>query len=69
MKRIQSSAAISSVELEKELTREEYAIVKQNASGQDQCNDSVYAVVDKTIKERQPTKVNRAVWLSTTLRV
>ena len=43
-----SSAAISSVKLEKELTRKEDAIVKQNASGQDQCNDSVYAVVDKT---------------------
>jgi len=59
-----SSAAISSVELEKELTRKEDAIVKQNASGQDQCNDSVYAVVDKTRKKRQPTKVNKAVWLS-----
>ena len=58
-----SSAAISSVELEKELTWED-AIVKQSASGQDQCSDSVYAVVDKTRKKRQPTKVNKAVWLS-----
>ena len=51
------SAAISSVGLEKELTRNEDAIVKQNASGQlDQCNDCVYAVVDKTMKKRQLTK-------------
>ena len=58
------SGAISSVGLEKELTRDEDAIVKQNASGQDQCNDYVYAVVDKTMKKRQPTKVNKAVSLS-----
>ena len=55
------SGAISSIGLEKELTRDENAIVKQNASGQDQCNDCVYAVVDKTMKKRQPTKVNNAV--------
>ena len=55
------SGAISSVGLDKELTRDEDAIVKQNASGQDQCNDCVYAVVDKTMKKRQPTKVNKAV--------
>ena len=53
------SAAISSAGLEKEpVTREEDAIVKQNASGQDQCSDCVYAVVDKTMKKLQPTKVN-----------
>ena len=45
--------------LEKELTRNEEAIVKQNASGQDQCNDCMYAVVDKTKKKRQPPKVNK----------
>ena len=45
--------------LEKELTRKEEAIVKQNASGQDQCNDCMYAVVDKTKKKRQPPKVNK----------
>jgi len=50
------SAAISSAGLEKELTRDEDAIVKQNASGQDQCIDCVYAVVDKTKKKRPPTK-------------
>ena len=33
------SAATSSAGLEKELTRDEHAIVKQNASGQDQCID------------------------------
>ena len=56
------SGAISSVGLEKELTRDEDATVKQNASGQlDQCNDYVYAVVDKTMKKHQPTKVNKAV--------
>ncbi|XP_015760621.1 PREDICTED: uncharacterized protein LOC107339811 isoform X2 [Acropora digitifera] len=50
------SAAISSVGLDEELTRDEDAIVKQNASGQDQCIDCVYAVVDKTKKKRPPTK-------------
>ncbi|XP_067019925.1 uncharacterized protein [Acropora muricata] len=52
------SAAIPSAGLEKELTRDEDAIVKQNASGQDidQCIDCVYAVVDKTKKKRPPTK-------------
>ena len=59
------SAAISSAGLEKEpVTREEDAIVNQNASGQDQCSDCVYAVVDKTMKKLQPTKVNIAVSLS-----
>ena len=43
------SVAISTVGLEKEFTRDEYAIVKQSASGQDQCNDCAYAVVDKTM--------------------
>ena len=52
---------MSSIGLEEELTRDEDAIVKQNASAQDQCNDCVYAVVDKTMKKRQPTKVNNAV--------
>ena len=61
------SAAISSARLEKELTRDEDAIVKQNVSGQDQCIDSVYAVVDKTRKKRQPTKVNKAVCLSSSI--
>ena len=45
--------------LEKELTRNEDSIVKQNASGQDQSNDCMYAVVDKTKKKRQPPKVNK----------
>ena len=54
------SAAISSARLEKELTRDEDAIVKQNVSGQDQCIDCVYAVVDKTKKKRPPTKVNKS---------
>ena len=59
------SAAISSVGLEKEsVTREQDAIVKQNASGQDQCNDCVYAVVDKTMKKRQAGKVSKTIWLS-----
>ena len=40
-------AAISSPGLEKELIRDEDAAVKQNASGQDQRNDSVYAVIDR----------------------
>ena len=54
------SAAISSAGLGKELTRDEDAMVKQNASGQDQCIDCVYAVVDKTKKKRPPTKVNKS---------
>ena len=56
------SAAISSAGLEKELTRDEDAIVKQNVSGQDidQCINCVYAVVDKTKKKRPPTKVNKS---------
>ena len=55
------SAAISTVGHVKEFTKDEDAIVKQTASGQDQCNDCVYAVVDKTLKKRQPAKVNTAV--------
>ena len=59
------SAAISSVGLEKEsVTREQDAIVKQNASGQDQCNDCVYAVVDKTMKKRQAANASKTIWLS-----
>ena len=56
------SAAISSAGLEKEITRDEDAIVKQNVSGQDidQCINCVYAVVDKTKKKRPPTKVNKS---------
>ena len=53
------SAAISSAGLEKELTRDEDVIVKQSASGQDQCIDCVYAVVDKTKKKRPPPTVNK----------
>ena len=61
MKGIVSSVRpISSAGLEKELTRDEDAIVKQNASGQGQCIDYVYAVVDKTKKKRPPTKVNKS---------
>ena len=59
-KNCKPSAAISSARLEKELTRDEDAIVKQNVSGQDQCIDSVYAVVDKTMKKRPPAKVNKS---------
>ena len=54
-----ASVGLSSSGLERELTRNEEAIVKKNASGQDQCNHSVYAVVDKTKKKRQPPKVNK----------
>ena len=54
------SADTSSSGLEKELTRDVGAIVKQNASGQDQCIDCVYAIVDKTMKKRPPTKVNKS---------
>ena len=60
-KNCKPSAAISSARLEKELTRDEDAIVKQNVSGQDQCIDCVYAVVDETLKKRQPTKMNEIV--------
>ena len=55
------SAAVSSAGLEKELNRDEDAMVKQNASGQDQCINCVYAVVDKTKKKRPPTKVIKVV--------
>ena len=55
------SAAMFSAGLEKELTRDEDAIVKQNASGQDQCIDCVYAIVDKNMKKIPPAKVNKAV--------
>ncbi|XP_067019317.1 uncharacterized protein [Acropora muricata] len=55
-KNCKPSAAISSARLEKELTRDEDAIVKQSVSGQDQCIDCVYAVVDKTKKKGPPTK-------------
>ncbi|XP_044176259.1 uncharacterized protein LOC114965011 isoform X2 [Acropora millepora] len=51
-----ASVGLSSPELEKELTRNKETIVKQNASGQDQGNDCVYAIVDKTKKKRQPPK-------------
>jgi len=53
------SAAVSSAGLE-ELNRDEDAMVKQNASEQDQCINCVYAVVDKTRKKRPPTKVNKS---------
>ena len=55
----EASVGLSSSGLEKELTRNEEAIVKKNASGQDQCNHCVYAVVDKTKEKRQPPKVNK----------
>ena len=55
------SAAISSAGLEKALTGDDDAIVRKNASGQDQCDNCLYAVVDKTMKKRQATKVNTAV--------
>ena len=54
----------SSVGLGKALTREDDTIVKQKASGQDHCDDCVYAVVEKTLRKRQPAKVNKAVWLN-----
>ena len=53
------SAAVSSAGLEKELNRDEDAMGKQNTSGQNQCINCVYAVVDKTKKKRPPTKVNK----------
>ena len=56
--RCKASVGLSSPQLEKELTRNKETIVKQNASGQDQCNDCLYAIVDKTKKKRQPPKVN-----------
>ena len=55
------SAAISSAGLEKALTGDDDAIVRKNASGQDQCDNCLYAVVDKTMKKRQAAKVNTAV--------
>ncbi|XP_074621657.1 uncharacterized protein LOC141880127 isoform X2 [Acropora palmata] len=51
-----ASVGLSSPELETELTRNKETIVKQNASGQDQYNDCMYAIVDKTKKKRQPPK-------------
>ena len=54
------SADTLSAGLEKELTRDEDAIVKQNASGQDQCIDCVYAIIDKTMKKLPPAKVNKS---------
>ena len=54
-----ASVGLSSSGLEKELTRNEEAILKQNAPGQHQCNNCVYAVVDKTKKKRQPPKVSK----------
>ena len=57
--RSKASVGLSSPELETELTRNKETIVKQNASGQDQCNDCVYAIVDKTKKKRRPPKVNK----------
>ena len=56
-----ASAIIFSTGLEKELTRDEDATVKQILPGQDQCDNCVYAVVDKTMKKRQATKVITAV--------
>ena len=57
--RCKASVGLSSPELETELTRNKETIVKENASGQDQCNDCVYAIVDKTKKKRKPPKVNK----------
>ena len=54
-----ASVDLSSSGLVKESTRSEEAILKQNAPGQDQCNNCVYAVVDKTKKKRQPPKVSK----------
>ena len=48
---------LSTVGHKKELTRNEEAIVKENASGQDQCNDCVYAAVDK--EKTTTPKVNK----------
>ena len=53
------SAASSSAGLEKEFTSED-AIVKQNASAQNQCVDCMYAIVDKTMKKLPPAKVNKS---------
>ena len=53
------SAATSSAGLEKEFPRED-AIVKQNASAQNQCVDCMYAIVDKTMKKLPPAKVNKS---------
>ena len=52
-----ASVGLSSSGLVGELTRNEEAIVEK--LGQDQCNDCVYAIVDKTKKKRQPPKVNK----------
>ncbi|XP_067040659.1 uncharacterized protein [Acropora muricata] len=49
-----ASVGLSSSGLVRELTRNEEAIVEK--PGQDQCNDCVYAIVDKTKKKRQPPK-------------
>ena len=54
------SAAISSAGFEKKLTRDEDAIVTQNASAKNQCIDCVHAVVDKTMKKLPPAKVNKS---------
>ena len=54
------SAATSSAGLEKELTRDEDAIVKQDASAQNQCIDCVYAIVDKTMKKLPLAKMNKS---------
>ena len=52
-----ASVGLSSSGLVKELTRNEEAIVEK--PGQDQGNDCVYAIVDKTKKKRQPPKVSK----------
>ena len=52
-----ASVGLSSSGLVKEFTRNEEAIVEK--PGQDQCNDCVYAIVDKTRKKRQPPKASK----------
>ena len=52
-----ASVGLSSSGLVKELTRNEEAIVEK--PGQDQGNDCVYAIVDKTKKKRQPPKASK----------
>jgi len=54
------SGDTSSAGLEKEVARDEDVIVNQNASGQDQGIDCVYAIVDKTMKKLPPAKVNKS---------
>lgn len=54
-----ANVGLSSSGLEKELTRNEEVIVKQNSPGRDQCNECLYAVVDKTKKKQQPPKVSK----------